>query len=187
MKTTASFTPSTDFTRDALGRYICNGLDEALRSAPQSTQNPIGITRPDARDFDLVILGGGTFGSALAEHMWYRDKARYHRILVLEAGPFFLAEHQQNLPLTRVDVADRTSIQNLRDQGQFGWDKPQKEVWGLPWHSNQEFPGLAYCVGGRSVYWGGWSPELLASETSSWPATVVAALRSKYFSEASGQ
>src|SRR5215216_541500 len=90
MKTTSSISQVTDFTRDSLGRYICNGLDEALKSAPQSAQNPIGTTRLDARDFDLIVLGGGTFGAALAEHMWFRDKARYHRILVLEAGPFRL-------------------------------------------------------------------------------------------------
>ena len=187
MKTTTSTSPYTDFSRDTLGRFICNGLDEALKSAPQSSLNPAGTTRKDARDFDLIILGGGTFGSAVAEHMWFRDKARFHRILVLEGGPFLFAEHQQNLPLTRVDVADKTSIQNLRNKGQYGWDKPQKEVWGLPWHSNQEFPGLAYCIGGRSLYWGGWSPELLAAETDGWPAGVVTELRNKYFQEASAQ
>jgi choline dehydrogenase-like flavoprotein len=187
MKITAPDSRYTDFTRDTVGRYTCNGLDEALKSTPQSPQNPTGTTRADARDFDLIILGGGTFGSALAEHMWFRDKARYHRILVLEAGPFLLAEHQQNLPLTRVDVADKTSIQNLRDQGKFGWDKPQKEVWGLPWHANQEYPGLAYCIGGRSLYWGGWSPELLETETTVWPPAVVNDLRARYFNEASAQ
>ena len=187
MKTTSSISQVTDFTRDSLGRYICNGLDEALKSAPQSAQNPIGTTRLDARDFDLIVLGGGTFGAALAEHMWFRDKARYHRILVLEAGPFLLAEHQQNLPITRLDVADKTSIQNLRNQGKYGWDKPQKEVWGLPWHSNQEFPGLAYCIGGRSLYWGGWSPELLDSELAAWPPAVVTDLRNIYFKDASAQ
>lgn len=187
MKSTSATSQYTDFSRDTVGRFICNGLDEALKSAPRSADNPIGSSLPDARDFDLVVVGGGTFGSALAEHMWYRDKARFHRILVLEAGPFLLPEHVQNIPLTKVDVADKTSIANLRQAGQFGWDKPQKEVWGLPWHSNQEFPGLAYCIGGRSIYWGGWSPELLHEETSTWPSSVVTDLRSKYFGEASAQ
>ncbi len=180
----------TDFTRDTLGRFICNGLDEALRSAPRSALNPQGSTRLDARDFDLIVIGGGTFGSAIAEHMWFRDKSLQHRILVLEGGPLLLPEHQQNLPLTRIDVPDKTSIKDLRDANNFGWDMPMKEVWGLPWHSNQKFPGLAYCIGGRSLYWGGWSPELLDAEMAQadgWPASVVGDLRNGYFKEASAQ
>lgn len=187
MQNSSQIPQNSDFARDVLGRYVCNGLDEALKSAPLSTSNPLGSMRPEARDFDLVVIGGGTFGAALAEHLWFRDAARAHRILVLEAGPFLLPEHVQNVTITQLDVADKTSIQKLRQQGQFGWDKPQREVWGLPWHSNQEFPGLAYCVGGRSLYWGGWSPELLHEETQKWPTEVVQALRERYFDEASAQ
>ena len=40
---------TTDFSRDVLGRYVCNGLDEALRSADR--------TRPDARPFDVIVIG----------------------------------------------------------------------------------------------------------------------------------
>ena len=65
------------------------------------------------------------------------------------------------------------------------------EVWGLPWRTDvpQGFPGLAYCVGGRSLFWGGWSPELLDAEmpASRWPAQVVQDLKSKYFAEAGVQ
>jgi hypothetical protein len=31
----------TDFTRDVLGRYICNGLDEALRSTDKTLVDPM--------------------------------------------------------------------------------------------------------------------------------------------------
>src|SRR3954452_14958193 len=79
----------TDFSKDVLGRYICNGLDEALRST---------TGRPDARPFDIVIVGGGSFGGALAQHLFNSDQFGGHRILILEAGPFVLAEHSQNLP-----------------------------------------------------------------------------------------
>lgn len=139
----------TDFTRDVVGRYICNGLDEALRSADPS--------RPNARPFDVVVVGGGTFGSAFAQHLFFRDQQHNHRILVLEGGPFVLPEHVQNLPMLGVNAADATSIADLRQAGKFGPYRPQAEVWGLPWHSAAKFPGLAYCVDGRSVFWGGWS------------------------------
>src|SRR5262249_8634811 len=47
--------------------------------------------------------------------------------------------------------------------------------------------GLAYAVGGRSVYWGGWSPRLLDAEMTTWPASTVAALKGQYFDESTRQ
>jgi choline dehydrogenase-like flavoprotein len=171
----------TDFTRDVFGRYICNGLDEARRSADPTAMRPDGRAQVEARDFDRIVIGGGTFGAVIAEHMSFRDRARHHRVLVLEAGPVLLGEHVQNIPALGLDAAAPTSIQQLRADGQFGPDQPQREVWGLPWHSSQKFPGLAYCLGGRSLYWGGWSPELLPGELSvtAWPAQVVNDLTAK--------
>ena len=125
----------TDFSRDVLGRYVCNGLDEALAS----TQGP------GARPFDVIIVGGGSFGSALAQHLLYRDAFRNHRVLVLEAGPLVLPEHVQNLPTLGLVAPGPTTT----DPG-----VPRNEVWGLPWRSSVPggLPGLAYCVGGRSLH-----------------------------------
>ena len=81
----------TDFTKDVLGRYVCNGLDEAIASTS-------GV---DGRPFDIVIIGGGSFGSVLALQTLSRDRFRNHRILVLDAGPYVLPEHVQNLPCPR--------------------------------------------------------------------------------------
>jgi len=163
----------TDFSKDVVGRYVCNGLDEALRSTSG---------RADARLFDIVIVGGGSFGGALAQHLLYADSFRNHRILVLEAGPFFLAEHVQNLPNLGVAAPGPTTV----DPG-----VPREEVWGLPWRTDVPFgfPGLAYCVGGRSVFFGGWAPELLDAEMPAdrWPADVTQDLKSKYFGQAASQ
>ena len=142
----------TDFTLDVVGRYICNGLDEARNSTSKSVDS-------EARPFDIIVVGGGSFGSVLASHIFALDQTRSHRILVLEAGPFLYPEHVQNLPGPGLDTG---------------------EVWGTPWNSdspmswNQHFPGLAFCLGGRSLFWGGWSPYLLESEVFSppWPASV---------------
>lgn len=163
----------TDFSKDVLGRYVCNGLDEALRSVSG---------RPDARPFDIVIVGGGSFGGSLAQHLLASDQFGNHRTLVLEAGPFFLAEHVQNLPNLGVTAPGPTTV----DPG-----VPRAEVWGLPWRTDvpQGFPGLAYCLGGRSVFFGGWAPELLDAEMppDRWPAEVKSDLRSRYFGEAASQ
>jgi choline dehydrogenase-like flavoprotein len=51
---------------------------------------------------------------------------------------------------------------------------------GYPWHSNQSFPGLAFCIGGRSLYWGGWAPRLTPDDLNDWPADVKAHLLPNY-------
>jgi hypothetical protein len=167
----------TDFSLDIAGRYICNGLDEAMAS--------LG---PGARPFDLIVLGGGSFGAALAEQLFANDQAQVHRILVLEGGPLALPEHVQNMPLQGLGVPPATSIAQLRSEGLDG--QPREEVWGLPWHSSAPFPGLAYCLAGRSLYFGGWSPQLLDEEMptaadapSGWPQAVVDDLNDRYFAE----
>ena len=181
-----TYSESTTFTRDVEGRYICNTLDEAKASTDAAA-------RPDAKPFDIIIVGGGTFGSALASALFERDKEKRHRILVLEGGPFAVHEHVQNIPLagfTGPDPIHLATIQQWQannDERSFrNWNR---EVWGLAWHSPHKFPGLAYCIGGRSLFWGGWSPQLLDAEMpdSRWPAAVKTDLNDRYFREASEQ
>ena len=149
----------TTFTLDILGRYGCNTLDEALDSTNASLPD-----QGDARPFDYIVIGGGSFGAVLAARLFNLDVTHSHRILVIEAGPVALPEHVQNLP------------PDFSPPGKGG----AGTVWGQPWDSdspmsfNQGFPGLAFCVGGRSVFWGGWSPYLIDSEVAdpTWPAGV---------------
>ncbi len=61
----------TDFSKDVLGRYLCNGLDEALQSADKSAPRADGSAQNDARPFDIIIVGGGSFGGTLAQHLLY--------------------------------------------------------------------------------------------------------------------
>src|ERR1044072_259220 len=166
--------PTTAFSRSVLVRFLCNGLDEAIASA-------------HSRPFDCIIIGGGSFGAIFAQHLFASDVEKRHRTLVLEAGPFLLPEHVQNLPLLWGGVPGPTSIADLRAAGRDGL--PREEVWGLAWHSSTPFPGLAYTVGGRSLFWGGWSPELLEAEMplDRWPSDVVSELRDSYFREAQAQ
>jgi choline dehydrogenase-like flavoprotein len=181
---TAPTAQYTDFSLDVLGRYVCNGLDEALHSTDPGANRPSGESQEDARPFDAVVIGGGSFGPVFAQHLLYRDSTHSHRVLVLEAGPLSLPEHVQNLPMIGLGVPPPA----VDDPGR------RNEVWGLPWRSQVGFPGLAYTLGGRSVFFGGWAPELLESETASWPPAVLAELRHPlpdgrdgYFRQASEQ
>jgi len=183
-----STSPDTDFSRDVLGRYICNTFDEALVTYDATARAAAGLpARGDLRPFDFIIVGGGTFGAALAEHLWFRSTSRSERILVLEAGPFVLPEHVQNLPALGLNAGAPHKDHSA-----------QNEVWGLAWNTSDPvgFPGLAYCIGGRSVFWGGWSPRLLDSELpNAWPQSVLDDLRPKtlpdgrkgYFRQSSDQ
>jgi len=153
---------STSFTLDNMGRFLCNTLQEAFDSAAQTVAG-------HKRDFDVIVVGGGTFGSVIAEHLFVADSTRARRILVLEAGPFVLPEHVQNMP--------------------FLGGAPDLRV---PWtnHPALNYSGLIFAVGGRSLTWGGWSPELLDVEMTAWPQPVRTALRPAtptqgYFAQAS--
>src|SRR5438876_1595663 len=143
----------TTFSLDNEGRFLCNTLQEALDSAGQT----VGGRK---RDFDTIIVGGGTFGCVVAEHLFIADTTRSRRILVLEAGPFVLPEHVQNMPF--MGGAPNFRVPWVYD--------PQLQPF-------YQFPGLLYAIGGRSLAWGGWSPELLHDanndEMVNWPASVI--------------
>jgi pimeloyl-ACP methyl ester carboxylesterase len=107
----------TDFSLDVPGRYTCNGLDEA------NTSVALG-----GRPFDLIVVGGGSFGGALAQELFANDQAQVHRILVLEGGPLALPEHVQNMPLQWLGVPPgATSIAELRSQGLDGQPRAEPE------------------------------------------------------------
>src|SRR2546427_7358372 len=138
----------TTFTLDTMGRFLANTLQEAIDSSSQTLAG-------SRRDFDVIVVGGGSFGSIVAERLLLNDITHSRRILVLEAGPFVLPEHFQNMP--------------------FLGGTPDFRV---PWDSHPAlgYAGLLFSIGGRSLAWGGWSPQLLDQEFKNWPSSVVAEL-----------
>ncbi|WP_447986856.1 family 16 glycoside hydrolase [Nitrospira sp. Nam74] len=168
-------TETTSFTKDIQGRYLCNDITEV-----KAWKNSGG------RPFDVIVIGGGTFGAAIAEHIWFRQKQTGGglRTLVIEAGPFTLPEHVQNTGIQGFsDPANGFFLNENAPQP----EPPRNEVWGVPWKSSTAFKGLAYAIGGRSVYWGGWSPQLLPEELTTWPPDTVTDLDNTYFEESSKQ
>src|SRR6266436_3718596 len=78
----------TDFTMDALGRYIGNTWDEATLNG--------GIA------FDAVVIGAGMFGAYCAEKIYRHANVR---VLVLDAGCLLVTEHVQNLSRMGLNAA----------------------------------------------------------------------------------
>lgn len=155
----------TSFTLDNTGRFLCNTMQEALDSTAQTVAGR-------QRDFDVIVIGGGTFGAIVAEHLFVSDATHSRRILVLEQGPFVLPEHVQNMPF-QTSPSQSGGAPDMR----------------VPWvnHKDLDYKGMIFAIGGRSLTWGGWSPELLDEEMAEWPTSTRNDLRTRYFAEASRQ
>lgn len=50
----------------------------------------------------------------------------------------------------------------------------------MPWRGNQSTPGLAYCIGERSLYWGGWTPRLTPADQALWSPALSSYLDANY-------
>lgn len=150
----------TSLSLDVLGRYICSTYDEAI-------VNP---------DFDVVVIGSGMYGAYCAAKVYSESEAAGQplRVLVLEAGPFLVAEHGQNIPNLGLSNPFRPVIDPYSPEAQ----NTRNLVWGVGWRGNTGFPGTAYCVGGKSLYWGGWCPRLRTTDLAQWPDAVTEYLTS---------
>lgn len=153
----------TAFTYDVMGRYICNNWQEV--TAAQGS---------GAYPFDVVVIGAGMFGAYCAEKLYRLGSASALRILLLDAGALLLQSHIQNLPQQLGGKVGGPNYLRTRDDASGA----QNVIWGMPWISNERFPGLAYCIGGRSLFWGGWSPPLTDADLANWPNDAVNYLKS---------
>jgi hypothetical protein len=144
---------ATTFSVDGLSRFVCNTWEEV--------QNARG-----GHDFDVVIVGSGMYGGYLAAKLFefgekLEDASARPRILVLESGPFLITQHVQNLP--RLGALDRVVLRPLLDPARVG-----------PLGQNRSFVPHHRCVGGKSLFWGGWTPRLTDDDfAKDWPQEVV--------------
>jgi hypothetical protein len=128
----------TTLAKDVLARFQCNTLDEVKAA--------VGLP------FTAIVIGSGMYGAFCAERIYRRGG----RVLVLDAGPFVVSEHVQNMADPAFDVAEAENLLGLSVFGEFR----------SPFHFNDNkkrpiiFAGQNYNVGGKSVRWGGWSPRL---------------------------
>jgi choline dehydrogenase-like flavoprotein len=129
----------TTFSVDGLARFTCNTWDEIV--AAQS-----------GGEFDVVIVGSGMYGAYTASKLFEHGRRMGNdsdapRILVLESGPFLITEHIQNLTRRSTDLASLVAEDLV---------EPSQSNVALVKHSR--------CLGGKSLFWGGWAPRYQAED-----------------------
>lgn len=155
---------TTTFSADGVSRFICNNWDEV-------------IAAQGSHPFDIVIVGSGMyggycaaklfeFGEQLAQQLRSQNISSQPivpRILVIESGPYLINQHIQNLP--RVGALGSIVERAVVDPSQV---LPQGAGF-VPHHR---------CVGGKSLFWGGWTPRLTDDDfAKDWPKEVIDALK----------
>lgn len=126
----------TTFSLDGMGRFACNTWKEIV-----AAQN--------GGRFDIVVVGSGMYGAYTAAKLFelgrrMDQESDAPRILVLESGPLLITEHIQNLTRRSTDLGS-TVAADLVEPGQT---------------NEPSFVKHFRCVGGKSLFWGGWSPRL---------------------------
>ncbi|MBS3030329.1 MAG: DUF1080 domain-containing protein [Dolichospermum sp. DET50] len=135
----------TTFSIDAVARFVCNTWDEILAAQAGG-------------QFDAIVIGSGMYGAYTATKLFEfgrrmktkEEQEQAPRVLVLESGPFLISEHIQNL--TNVGNVGQFVEEVLFEPGQ---------VSGTPF---EKFVKHHRCVGGKSLFWGGWTPRLVDTD-----------------------
>ena len=142
----------TTFSLDGIARFVCNTWDE-VQAAQMGGQ------------FDIIVVGSGMYGAYCAAKIFeFTQKVGVKpRILVLESGPFLISEHFQNL--TRIGGLFGVTLEPLVDSDLAKIDEPNYVNQG-------SFSEHHRCVGGKSLFWGGWTPRLTEFDLNKWPEDI---------------
>ena len=125
----------TTFSLDGIPRFTCNTWDEILGAQ-------------SGGQFDIVIVGSGMYGAYTAAKLYEFGRRMQNgqdapRILVLESGPFLITEHIQNLTRRSTNLGSLVA-EDLVEPNQT---------------NEASFVKHFRCIGGKSLFWGGWSPR----------------------------
>jgi choline dehydrogenase-like flavoprotein len=135
------------------------------------TNNTDWKTLRETAQFDYIVIGTGFCSYAFCERTLKNNPNA--RILVLERGGFFLAEHFQNLPMPY-----KHTLGGLSET--FPWTLSLKTHEGkyIKWQH-----GMVPFFGGRSIMWSAWCPRPTVPEMDGWPKEMIERAH-RYFPEA---
>ncbi|MGV9309965.1 GMC oxidoreductase [Nonomuraea sp. NPDC003727] len=122
--------------------------------------------------FDFIVVGSGTGGGTLA-HRLMADSGGEARVLVLEAGGYLFPTHVGNLPRRHGPFVNR-SVWELWNQfkvRRYDTDQPMELA-------------QAFCLGGRSLFWGALVPRMTPAEFAGWPEPIRRELESVWYARA---
>ncbi|MFC4768657.1 GMC oxidoreductase [Effusibacillus consociatus] len=107
-------------------------------------------------DYDVLIVGSGAGGGAVLWRLCERWGRNGKRIGMVEAGDLLLPTHARNIP----------TMSNRRLENYLLSPKVSKP---LP-----QFPGAKqiFALGGRTLFWGAFSPRMYDAEMQKWPIPV---------------
>ncbi|MFD1547890.1 GMC oxidoreductase [Nonomuraea guangzhouensis] len=155
-------------TRDDI--IVTNPLPARRHFAPKLDEGAV---------YDYVIIGSGMGGGVLAHELTRMAAAkggRMPQVLVLEAGGYLFSTHVGNMPRMQSTGAEAN-----------------RTVWGLWYQYRSERyrtnsarmqVAEAFCLGGKSVFWGALIPPMIRREFESWPRDVHDELRTQWYDEA---
>lgn len=142
----------TTFAIDGIARFVCNTWSE-IQAAQMGGP------------FDVVVIGSGMYGAYCATKIFEftQTAAVKPRILVLEAGPFLISEHFQNM--TRIGGLFGVTLEPIVESDRAQFTEPN-------YANSGQFVQHHKCVGGKSLFWGGWTPRLTEADLNQWPDDV---------------
>lgn len=126
----------------------------------------------ESRLFDVIVIGSGIGGGIVAEQLADLDAD----VLILEAGSLLFQTHIANLP--------RQHQVGRFDKHLWGLFDEYKTVNYLNSPNSKYAGGQTFCLGGRSVFWGGFIPRMTWWEMEAWPKTIQWYLESSGYQRA---
>ena len=124
----------------------------------------------DAQDADVVIIGTGFCGYAVAKRLLEKDP--HTKIVMLERGSTFWLEHFQNLPR-----AYRQTLGQTNSGVTFPWTLTDRTRYD-PLLNRQN--GYLPFFGGRSTLWSAWCPRPTEQELHGWPNETIDVLQRNF-------